>query len=128
MAIELRLHRMARQGNRSVPVRTSIQYRWAISSGGLVVGADGHQGRLRDEVQEMARHRSFPRGLGRLGDCMCKEGDLAGVHDVTDSGSRVRNPSFVQSQSDFRFPLGADALMRIPWRVKETDRSRVPRE
>ena len=129
----------------------------------------------------------MPRGLGGPGDCMSKEGDLAGVPgdpthfllddpcgprvdrlaqltaaieamhlaaqqiarhdvlfngrshlvpwkfgvnvpDVTDSGSRVRSPSFIQRQSDFRFPLGADALMRIPWRVKETDRSRVPRE
>ena len=163
-----------------MPVRISIQYRWGISSGGLVVEADDYQGRLHDEVQERpARHRSLPRGLGGLGDRMSKEGDLAGVlddpcgprvdrlaqltaaieamhlaaqriarldvlfdgrshlvpwkfgvnvPDVTDSGSRVRSPSFIQRQSDFRFPLGADALMRIPWRVKETDRSRVPRE
>ena len=34
-----------------MPARISIQYRREISSGGLVVEADGHQGRLHDEPQ-----------------------------------------------------------------------------
>src|SRR5271157_2376672 len=51
MATELRLHGLARQGNRSLPARISIQYRWEIGSGGLVVEAYGHQGRLHDQPQ-----------------------------------------------------------------------------
>src|SRR6516164_4636436 len=102
MATELRPHGMARQGNRSMPARISIQYRWEISSGGLVVEADGHHGRLHDEpqatVEAPLEHFMISRGeqkawsgkrprrtdqrleaLVGLSDCVSKEGDVAGI-------------------------------------------------
>jgi hypothetical protein len=102
MATELRLHGLARQGNRSVPARIAIQYRWEIGSGRFVVEADGHQGRLHDESQAtveaaleyfMVSRRKQKAWSGKrprrtdqrlealvgLGDCVSKEGGVAGV-------------------------------------------------
>src|SRR5271169_6242259 len=79
MATELRLHGLARQGNRSLPARISIQYRWEIGSGGLVVEASLEHFMVSCREQKAwsgkRRRRTDQRLelLVGLGDCVSKK-------------------------------------------------------